>query len=98
MFQNAQALLARTAPTLMQDVAGAAALIVMLVVGLNLPLTFCIHLSACGLCRGALHSVVPRMPLELKARCHWHFAPRSPTDTHLAAAIHPDARRFFFMP
>ena len=40
MFQNAQALLARTAPTLMQDVAGAAALIVMLVVGLNLPLTF----------------------------------------------------------
>ena len=40
MFQNVQALLSRTAPTLMQDVAGAAALIVMLVVGLNLPLTF----------------------------------------------------------
>ena len=40
MFQTVQALLARTAPTLIEDAAGAAALIVMLVVGLNLPLTF----------------------------------------------------------
>ena len=40
MFHTVKAMLSRTAPTLMQDAAGAAALIVMLVVGLNLPLTF----------------------------------------------------------
>jgi len=40
MLNEMKQILTRTAPTLMQDAAGAAALIVMLVVGLNLPLTF----------------------------------------------------------
>ncbi len=38
MLTDLKCLLCRTAPTLMQDAVGAAALIVMLVVGLNLPL------------------------------------------------------------
>lgn len=36
MLNDLKSLLSRTAPTLMQDAVGAAALIVMLVVGLNL--------------------------------------------------------------
>lgn len=36
MLTDLKSLLSRTAPTLMQDAIGAAALIVMLVVGLNL--------------------------------------------------------------
>ena len=36
MLNDLKSLLSRTAPTLMQDAVGAAALIVMLVIGLNL--------------------------------------------------------------
>jgi len=40
MFHELKSALRRTAPTLAQDMAGAAALLVLLVVGLHLPILF----------------------------------------------------------